>query len=215
MKNAKGIIKKIIISVIVILLIVAFFAIVIKAFNLTVNAKQICTLVLIVLAVILAIYGIAYLRAIIKQSRFMRKLRKFCAEKSIGLDEVKKPYASVFRRQKGYNFSVRSGGKEFRCKIVAGVWRGSPLTFSETGEVICRRTIRLYKIEMFDILTKIDCSFESDTTKILIVIPTPFELYVGKNQADNADMAGKYQIFTARGFIGALDRNCLGASVKF
>ena len=209
-ENSKGIIKKIFGPIVALLLIAVLFWIIIEAFNLTVNARQIITLVLIVAAVILAIYAIAYLRAILKQRRFMRKLRKFCAEKSITLNEVKKPFASVFGKQKGYNFSVQSAGKEFRCKVVAGVWRGSPMTFKDTGEVVCRRTIRLYKIEMFDILKKIDCSFESDNTKILIVVPTPFELYVGKDQADNADMAGKYQIFTARGFIGALDRECLG-----
>ncbi len=179
------------------------------------NREYAVKIIIAVLSVIAAVIVIVFARALLKQRRFMRSLRRVCSKESIALSEVKKPYSSVFREQRGYNFSVSVGEKEFRCKIIAGVWKGSPLAFSENGNGICLHTFRLFKTELYPILSRFDFSFESDTTKILIIVPTPSKLFVGTENtrllpADNGETVGNYQIFTSSAFLSALERKCIG-----
>lgn len=98
--------------------------------------------------------------------------------------------------------------------MVAGVFPGSPIVFSDKGNGIRQNTIRLFKVEVFHILTKLDFSYESESKKILIVSPTPKNIYSSVNGsqprlADVGEKIGEYAIYNSTGFLGALDRNCL------
>lgn len=69
------------------------------------------------------------------------------------------------------------------------------------------------KAELYRFTTHLDFSFEGEGTKILIVNPVPFEILAGSTYKsryiDNGDFAGEYLVFSASGFLGALERGCV------
>ena len=166
-------------------------------------------------AVALLLTGRFYLRAMGKRRAFVRKLKKYNSS-SIVISDVKKPCLSLFSQQKGSDFTVEQEGVRYECKLVAGVFPSSPIIFSDTGEGVRQDKLRLFKVDLLTVNTRIDYRMESDTTKkIVIVLPVPQNIYVSvqgdpPRPADTGDKAGVYTIYNATGFFGALERGHLG-----
>lgn len=166
-------------------------------------------------AVALLLTGRFYLRAMGKRRAFVRKLKKYNSS-SIVISDVKKPCLSLFSQQKGSDFTVEREGVRYECKLVAGVFPSSPIIFSDTGEGVRQDTLRLFKVDLLTVNTRIDYRMESDTAKkIVIVLPVPQNIYVSvqgnpPRPADTGEKAGVYTIYNATGFIGALERGHLG-----
>lgn len=139
---------------------------------------------------------------------------KTCKRNSICISDIKNPYLSIFISKTGFNFSIEKGGNRYDCKFIAGVFPGSPIVFSDKGSGILQNTVRLFRVEVFHILTELDFTYESEGKKILILSPTPKVIYSSVNGspprlADTGEKVGEYTVYNSTGFIGALDRNCL------
>lgn len=155
-----------------------------------------------------------YIRAIFKRKRFIKKLRKYCADNSVRISEINRPYRSIFRLKAGYDFSIEKEGIEYDCKLLAGVFPGSPMVLSDKGNGLTQITVRVFRAELFHILSKFDFAFESKGKKILIVTPAPKRMFSSTHGepprlADTGEKIGEYTFCTARGFLGSIDRNCL------
>lgn len=165
-------------------------------------------------AAIFAVFAIVYIRALSKRRSFIVKLQKYCKTNQVNISEIKKPYFSVFFWHSGSDFTVEKDGKKFECKLIAGVFQGSPTVFSDKGRGYHRRIMRLFRITLFEFRTTFDFSYESDAKKILILSPTPKKIYVkiqgsSTRPADTGEKVGDYTVYNTTGFLGALDRDCL------
>ncbi len=154
------------------------------------------------------------IRGIFKRRAFLQKLKKYCEDNALEISDIKKPYLSMFIAQNSSNFSIEKDGKKYECKLIAGLFPGSPIVFSDNGEGLKQDTVRLFRTELFHFLTKFNFGFDSDSKKILIVVPIPRKFFVSTNrssprQADTGEKIGEYTIYNATGFLGALDRDCL------
>ncbi len=166
----------------------------------------------------LAVVVAFYVRAILKRREFVRQLTKVCREQSATLSDVKKPCLSVLFQQKGVDFTVEYKGAVHACKLVASVFPTSPIVFSDTGEGIRQDTLRLFKINLLHLNTLLDFRMEdapADSRKIVIVLPVPNTVYVSTEgstprPADTGERMGAYTLYTATGFLNALDRGNLG-----
>ena len=75
-------------------------------------------------------------------------------------------------------------------------------------------TFRLGKFELFHFISQFQYSFQSPHKKIVIINPIP--LHVSKTgegaskEIDTGEKLGEYYIYNATGFLGALERQCLG-----
>ena len=170
---------------------------------------------------ILAVVGAYFIRALKKRKDFIVLLRKYCKAQGITLSDIRKPYRSVFMQQKGTDFTLRIGGptngQTFACKFVSSVFPASPIIFADTGEGIRQDTLRLFKVDLLHFNTRLDFRMEDsqpDDRKIIIVLPVPQRIYASVNAApprpaDTGEVIGEYTLYTASGFLGALERGHL------
>lgn len=171
--------------------------------------------ILLAFAAFILIAVIAYcIRALLKRISFVKKLKKYCISNSIYLSEINKPYISLFSQQDGAAFCVGKDGVKYDCKLIAGIFPGSPIIFSDRGNGLIQHTICLFRIEVFHYMTKFDFGYESEGEKILIVLPTPKRFFVSTNEApphpaDVGEKAGEYMIYNSTGFFNALERGVL------
>ena len=169
---------------------------------------------LVVIAVVLITISVYYVRAILKRKSFIKKLKKYCADNSVFLSDIKKPYNSIFALHSGSDFTVDKKGVKYDCKFIAGIAPNSIIVLSDKGNGLKQNTVRLFKTELFHFMTKFDFGYESENKKIIILLPTPKTFLVSTNEsppsiADTGEKIGQYTIYSGTGFLNSLDRNCL------
>ncbi len=170
-------------------------------------------LVIVALLVLLSFY----IRAIKKRKEFVAKLVKCCKKHSISLTDIQRPYLSVFFQQPGVDFSLKQGDTVIECKLVAGVFPNSPILFTDRGEGLCQKTLRIFRVDILHLNTLIEYRMETGSEhskKIVIVLPVPQNIYVSVDGsaprvADTGEVMGDYTLYTATGFLNALDRGQL------
>ena len=166
------------------------------------------------LALILITITAYYIRAMLKRRSFVKKLKKYCIANSVYLSDIKKSYLSLFVSQDGFDFTVEKSGTKYDCKFIAGIFPNSPIILTDKGNGIKQDTIRIFKIELFHFLTRVDFGYESEGKKILVLLPIPKKFFVSVNEApphlaDVGEKVGEYTIYNSTGFLNALDRGTL------
>lgn len=170
------------------------------------------------LAVILGVIASVYVRAMLKRKEFIEKLKKACVAQGAVISDIQRPYLSVFFQRKGVDFTLQSGKESYACKLVAGVFPGSPMIFSDTGEGVRQDTLRFFKVDILHLNTRIDYRMEDapkEQRKIVIILPVPKNIYASvrgdiPRPADTGEIVGSYTVYNATGFLGALERGILG-----
>lgn len=168
---------------------------------------------LIIAVLILFVWLCGFLRAFRIRRSFLKRLCRLCADMGATLSRIKRPYRSLLHAGTGESFTVTVGEKTYHCKLFCAKNRKNPLYFSETGIVQCLHSFRFRRVEYFRYTTQFDFSFEAPAPKILIVNPVTKELYAGHidyaRLIDTGESVGDYKIYTATGFLGALEREVL------
>lgn len=152
-------------------------------------------------------------RALIKRRDFLKKLHEVCRQQGIALSAIDLPYRSIFQTTDCESFSVTVDGKRYACKLIGAVKRGAPMGIFRGGEGAIINRIRFARITLFSRVTQFEFGFQSDDQKILIINPVPKQLYRTENgkttELDNGDVVDGYKVYTASGFLGALDRGSI------
>ncbi len=182
--------------------------------NLGAGAMIFVYIALFVLAVVLCVVAVHFIRAIGKRRDFVKRLKRYCADHAIPLSEIRRPCASLFFQQAGVDFTLEHGGTVYDCKLVAGVFARSPIVFSDTGEGFRQDSLRLFRVDLIHLNTCIDYRMDDrpeSHRKLIIVLPTPKHIYVSVQgaspcPADTGERFGAYTLYTATGFLHALDR---------
>lgn len=182
-----------------------------KRYNITLCAV---IFALVIIFIIVAYLLICFVRALLKRRVFIKNLVRLCKKDNIELSKIEKPYLSVIFQREGINFSVEKSGRKYDCKFISGVFYNSPIIFSDKGDGVCQHTLRIFKVELLHVRSRIDFAFEGDGEKILIVSPVPSNIYVSNENekprlADTGEVAGDYRIFTGTGFLNSLERDCI------
>ena len=172
--------------------------------------------------VLIAICSYRLIYGICKRARFYKALIKSCEKRGYRLSSLHRPYLSLFRffESDEPTFTVSVGEKSYACRMVGALDRSTPLFFFDRGEEL--EGVRLYKLRFFkqDIFSFEDhflCGFPSEHKRIVIVNPVCKSLYTsvcGKiAELDNGYERGKYEIYTGRAFINALERDVIDKKV--
>ena len=172
----------------------------------------------IILSIVAIIYVFAYIRAIKIRRAFVKELHNACRRIGAKLSESKNPYLSIFGKKTDVSFTVEKSGKKYACKLVASILKNTPMTFFDNGDMMCHYTFRIFKVDLFHFVTQSKLGFESDGTKIFILLPVPKKFFVASasdeahrsRPADIGEILGEYQIYSGSGFINALERDCIG-----
>jgi hypothetical protein len=153
------------------------------------------------------------IRALLKRREFLIKLDAVCRRQGIALSDIDLPYRSIFSTTETESFTVTVGGKRYACKLIGALKRGSPMGIFQNGDGAIATHVRFARITLFSRVTQFEFGFHSDDQKILIINPVPKKLYRTENgkttELDNGDVVDGYKVYTASGFIGALERGSI------
>ncbi len=178
------------------------------------NGKIVWIGALLILFAALTVIVAYVLRAILKRKVFITKLKNYCKDNSIQITNINRIYISIFVSCGGANFTIEKDGKKYDCKLISGIFPGTPIIFFHKGNGVKRISVRLLRMELFSKLKEFTFSFEGEGKKILIVVPIPKMIYVSirgskPSIADTGEKLGEYTIYNSSGFLSSLDRNCL------
>ncbi len=153
------------------------------------------------------------IRAMMKRRSFLKKLNEICRLHDIPLSTIDLPYRSIFQITDRESFSVTVNGKRYACKLIGAVKRNAPTVLRSRGRGSFLQPFRFARITFFTRVTRFEFGFESEDQKILIVNPVPKKIYRNENGRnvllDNGDVVDGYKVYTATGFLGALDRGSI------
>ncbi len=153
------------------------------------------------------------LRAIRIRRRFLKNLRKLCAEYGFAVEKGKHCVSSLFHYRHGANFRLHANGKTYDCKLFGAMRRHWDMYFHENGTLKVRRAFRFRRVEFFCFTSEYDFGFESEHTRICIVAPVPNAISAGNERwnrpIDTGTKVGDYRIFSSTGFLNALRRDCV------
>ena len=153
------------------------------------------------------------LRAIVIRRRFLKNLRKLCAEYGFAVEHKKRCISSLFRYRSGANFTLHANSKTYACKFFGAMRRHWELYFHESGTLKTRRAFRFRRVEFFCFTSVYDFGFESEHEKLCIVAPVPKVISAGNERwhrpIDTGTKVGDYRIFSSTGFLNALRRDCV------
>lgn len=166
-----------------------------------------------VLALIGGFWVFFALRALRIRRRFVKNLKRLCAEYGFTVERMKRRYSSLFRYRSGANFTLHANGKTYDCKFFGAMRRHWDMYFHENGTLKTRRAFRFRRVEFFCFTSEYDFSFESEHVKICIVAPVPKTISAGNEHwnrpIDTGTKVGDYRIFSSTGFLNALRRDCV------
>ena len=108
---------------------------------------------------------------------------------------------------------MQIGDNVYECKMLAFVSRNTVVRFDSKERFQVVRTFRLGTIELFHFVTDVNFRYYSEGNKVVIINPIPKKLFTREGslfrEIDTGDRIGEYKIYSATGFLNALDRNVL------
>ncbi len=174
----------------------------------------------IVVAVILIVkvvfYLVRYARAVIKRKRFTETLFELCDQKNIRLEQNGGIFPLDNRRKDEADLSVVHRGTKYECKFVYSLRKYDTMILTNYGEGSVVYDYRLGQVHLFRRMTFFRYDFESNSPKILIILPTSKRVIHSESgrDLDVGDRAGEYTVYTATAFLNALERDCLNHPIE-
>ena len=156
---------------------------------------------------------IQYIRAAGERSAFIADLKRTCKEQDIEIPKIKNKFSFVFMRRKGSNFTLEVNERKYDCKFIASRKKGVSIILDDEGNGLYVHTFSVAGAVLGQYHTRFKYGFESGNIKILIVCPRPQEISAadgtGLHQVDSGDKIGDYKLFSADGFIRAIELGML------
>lgn len=180
--------------------------------------------------ILIAIILLFYFRTLHTRVKFIRRLKKTCKRNAFRLLKLHRPYRSIFRDGKGYNFAILANGIEYDCRILASVKKSNKMILSDDGT--CTRAMSFHipapalassgrfvqsvnrgngdDREIMRMQSSVDYTFEADGKKMLIINPVPKRVISSvkglEKDMDNGDKIGEYSVFTGNAFLRLIER---------
>ena len=172
------------------------------------------TTIILLVSLFILLTVLCYSRAFLLRKKFLRKLKRICNDKDYQISKIKAGYLSIFRFPQGSSFTIFKDEKVYECKLICGVRKSTPMFLDCEGNGKNIHTVRIGKLELFHFVTFFQYGFETQHEKIIIVNPVPLQVSkTGEGRSkeiDTGEKIGKYHVYNSTGFLGALERNCLG-----
>lgn len=194
------------------ILILLFF---IPVFNMLLREGLFIYILIAIVALILLTIARRYRRAVRARRTLTRRFEEVCRERGIEHTPVRYPYRSLLRTEEGADITITAKGIQYDVKLLAALNRSSRIFFAPGNQMLIRRTIKLFHrhLELFHIDTTIYYTMPGDHKKLLVICPTPARMFVTERgrtrEIDTGERIGDYTLYTATGFVNAIDRDCL------
>ena len=166
-----------------------------------------------VLLILFALWCLKILLAIRKRNKFFNKMKESAAKMGFTVTPIKNTCSSLITRKRKCTFSLIRGKEIYDCLVIGHPRYRVPVCFTSETKGHYRHRIGTPKHNItFE--TKFDYSLDSQNKKLLIIAPTPKHAYIcdgGKEKRlFTADKLWDFVVYESDGFIGSLERDCLG-----
>ena len=172
--------------------------------------------VAVLLLIKLVFYLARYARAVGKRKAFVTKLAALCDSKKVILEQIGGAFPLENRRKNEADFSVVHRGTRYECKFVYSLRKYDTMILTNNGEGSIIYDYRLGQVHLFRRMTFFRYDFESNSPKILIILPTSKRVIHSESgrDLDVGDRVGEYTVYTATAFLNALERDCLNHPIE-
>ena len=174
------------------------------------------TIPVFIITVVLLLYGLWWLRvlfAIRKRMKFLKKMQESAQKMRFEVTEIKNPRLSFISKKRKCTFSLLRGDEIYDCLIIGNPRYRVPVCFTSENKGHYRHRLGFPKHNI-TLESKFDYSLEGNNKKILIISPTPKHAFVTDGDKEKrlftADKLWDFVLYESDGFVGALDRDCLG-----
>ena len=145
--------------------------------------------------------------------KFLKKMADSAAKTGFTVTEIKNPRLSLLSRKRKCTFSLIRGTTVFDCLIIGYPRYRVPVCFTSETKGYYRHRIGMPKHNI-TLETKFDYSLPGENKKILIISPTPKDAFIIEGEKEKrlftADKLWSFVVYESDGFVGAIDRDCLG-----
>ena len=169
-----------------------------------------------ILALFALFYGLWWLRVLFamrKRKKFLERMKNAAAKMRFTVTEIKNPRLSFISKKHKCTFSLIRESEKYDCLIIGNPRYRVPVCFTSEARGYYRHRIGTPKHNI-TLESKFDYSLESSNKKILIISPTPKHAFVTEGDKEKrlftADKLWDVVLYESDGFVGALERDCLG-----
>lgn len=169
-----------------------------------------------ILTIILIIIGLrilSLLRAIRARHKFFNKVKLAAEKKDFVIRNIKNPSRSILSGRYKCTFSLCREDEKYDCLVIGNPKYRVPVCFTSATRGHYRHRIGTPKRNI-TLETKFDYSFEGEGKKLLIISPTPKHAFICEDGKEKrlftADKLWDSVVYEAEGFIGSIERDCLG-----
>lgn len=154
-------------------------------------------------------------QAIRDRRALVKRFEAVCRENAIEHTPIRHPVRSLFRPKEGTDVTFTAKGVTYDVKIVPSIHRHATAYFVPGHQMIVRHTFYFLRkgFELFHFDTTYPYHMEGDHKKLVVVCPCRSTMFAAEGgqtrRIETGDCIYGYTVYTATGFINAIDRNCL------
>ena len=176
-------------------------------------AMTVPVFILTVALLILALWLFKVFIAIRRRARFLEKMKDAAAKMRFNVTEIKNMKSSLFTTKRKCTFSLIRENERYDCLIIGHPRYSIPVCFTSEKRGYFRHRIGTPKHNI-TLESKFDYSLDTENRKILIISPTPKHAFIVEDGKEKrlftADKLWDFVVYESDGFVGALERDCLG-----
>lgn len=157
---------------------------------------------LIALTVALVAFWCIFVRAMRRRRRFLRRLRKFCADRHYTLRLPDKPLRALILWRQEVTFSIDTPRASYRCRLLGSVLPRRPMTFLPDGQYFSsRHFVGEYTLA------------DTSAHRLILLSPAPRVMQLrGEGQTKriySGDRIGVYTVYADEDFLQMAERRAL------
>lgn len=163
--------------------------------------------------IIFGLWCLEILLAIKKRKKFFAKVKLSAEKKDFTVKDIKNASRSVISRRYKCTFTLVRKEEKYDCLVIGNPRYGVPVCFTSATKGHYRHRLGTPRRNI-TLETKFDYSFDGDGKKLLIISPTPKHAFICEDGKEKrlftADKLWDCVVYEAEGFIGSIERDCLG-----
>ena len=169
-----------------------------------------------IVAVIALLYGLWWFKvliAIIKRKKFIERMKDAAAKMRFEVRDLKNVRSSFIFGKRKCTFTLVRKNEKYDCLIIGNPRYRIPVCFVSESRGYYRHRLGTPKHNI-TLESRFEYSLPGEGRKILIISPTPKHAFICEGDKDRriftADKLWDFVVYEADGFVGALERDCLG-----
>ena len=149
--------------------------------------------------IILSLIVISYLSALISRAKFYKRVRRALTYGGYTVISAKKPRLGAIVPTKGATLVFEYEGRRWGVKLMGARKRRRPVYLAPSGVATTRRTVSIFKMDLFHIMSDECFGFECEGDKIIVYSPTPRRIYANFGRTDTLPDDGDGSLISVAG----------------